>query len=124
MAIKNFLSLIFVVYATSAQSQKLEPRSDCIYHSESTVLNNRTVITKQTEKCVEEPGVEVPQLKIGDLVRSNQLLKHPVIDKDFNYKQTKCRWFAQAHSVQKDLVQYQGIACEVQPNVWRIIDKF
>jgi hypothetical protein len=106
------------------QAQKLEPRSDCTYQIETTVINNKTVITRQTEKCVEEPGIEIPKLKIGDVVRSNQLLRHPVIDIDFYYKQTKCRWFAQTHTVQKDLVQFQGIACEVQSNVWRIVDKF
>lgn len=124
MAVKNLLSLILVIQVFTVQAQKLEPRSDCTYQIETTVVNNKTVITRQTEKCVEEPGIEIPKLKIGDVVRSNQLLRHPVIDIDFYYKQTKCRWFAQAHTVQKDLVQFQGIACEVQPNVWRIVDKF
>lgn len=124
MAIKNLLPLIAVMATTAAYGQKLEPRSDCTYQNETTVINNATVTTRQTERCVEEPGVDVARLRIGDVVRSNQLLQHPVIKIDFHYRGVNCRWFAQALSTQKDLVQYQGIACEVQPNVWRIIDKF
>lgn len=124
MAIKNLLPLIVLAVATGAQAQRLEPRSECTYESETTVRNHRDTTTRQTERCVEEPGVDVPKLHIGDIVRGNQLLVHPVIHNDFYYKQTKCRWFAQADTARKDLVQYQGIACEIQPNVWRIIDKF
>lgn len=124
MAIKNLLPLIAVCVSANAWSQKLEPRSDCTYQTETTVNNQGQVTTKQVERCVEEPGIDVPKLKIGDIVRNNQLLQHPVIKIDFYYRGVKCRWFAQANSTQNDLVQYQGIACEVQPNVWRIIDKF
>ncbi len=124
MAVKNLLPLIAFVTVTSAWSQKLEPRSDCTYESETTVNNRGSVTTRQTERCVEEPGVDVPRLRIGDIVRSNQLLQHPVIKIDFYYRGINCRWFAQAQTANSDLVQYQGIACEVQPNVWRIIDKF
>ena len=124
MATKNLLSVIVALSAVTAQAQRLEPRSECTYESETTVQNHSTVNTRQTERCVEEPGVDVPKLHIGDIVRGTQLLVHPVIHNDFYYKQTKCRWFAQADTAYKDLVQYQGIACEIQPNVWRIIDKF
>lgn len=124
MATKNLLPLVITVLCAHSWAQKLEPRSECTFHSQSTVTSQGTITTTQIERCVEEPGVEIAKLRIGDTVRASQLPKHPVIDIDFYYRQTKCRWFAQAQSVQKDLVQYQGIACLIQPNVWRIIDKF
>ena len=58
MAIKNLLPLIAVMATTAAYGQKLEPRSDCTYQNETTVVNNATVTTRQTERCVEEPGVD------------------------------------------------------------------
>jgi hypothetical protein len=124
MATKNLLPLMLLCCWLNSHSQSLKPRSECLYEQEIVVNDGNSTTVRQKEKCVEEPEVNVSKLQIGNIVRGNQLLIHPVIKSDFVYKQTKCRWFAQADTAQKDLVQYQGIACEIQPNVWRIIDKF
>ena len=126
MATKNLLPLILVVGLNSAyaQTQTLEPRFECWYERMTTLDNSKFSSTRETEKCVEEPGVEVPKFHIGDLVRGQHLLIHPVIKQDFYYKGAKCRWFSQADTARKDLVHYQGIACEIQPNAWKVIDKF
>lgn len=124
MAIKNLLPLSLLVCTLAVSAQRLEGRSECRYEQRTETLPNGRVQNYAKEVCVEEPAVEIQRLQIGNVVRIGQLKPHPVITQEFAYKQTRCRWFAETDTSQRDLVQYQGIACEVQPNVWRVIDKF
>jgi hypothetical protein len=113
---KIAISLWFCTLAVSAQTvlpERFEERFEIrtIRHSDG-----RVEVHKQTT-AVEEPGVELRQVRIGDIVRAGHLNPHPVIKDEFVYMQSRCRWF-------RDLVQYQVIACQLQPNVWQVIDKF
>ena len=119
---KILLLLGFCTLAVSAQT--LDGRTECRYEVQTDKTASGTIRSHTRETCVEEPAVEIKQLKIGDVVRAGQLAQHPVIKQDFAYQNTRCRWFVESNSAQRDLVQYQGIACQVQPNVWRIVDKF
>ena len=107
----------------SAQAQVLPEVHQCTY--ERVVERNGTLVRSvQREHCVEDSQREIKPVRIGDVVRLSQVNSHPVIKNDFFYQKTKCRWFAEVNSAQRDLVQFQGIVCEIQPNVWRVIDKF
>lgn len=114
--------LAFCTLAASAQV--LPEHVECRYERETQKKVNGRITSVQRETCIEEPEVVVNKFRVGDIVREAKLPPHPVIRNDFAYKQSRCRWFVETDTAQRDLVQYQGIACEVQPNVWRVIDKF
>lgn len=123
MATKNILPLIFGFCTLAVSAQTLPEVHECRY--ERTVEQQGTTIrSTQREHCVEDSQREIRRVQIGDLVRISQVSTHPVIKQDFYYRQTRCRWFAESNTANRDLVQFQGIVCEVQPNVWRVIDKF
>lgn len=127
MAVKNALLLGFilvVVLGSTVDAQTLEGRTECRYERNTEQSANGSISTYQREQCVEEPGQTVRQVRIGDLVRQSWVKEHPVIKQDFAYRGNRCRWFLESGTAQRDLVQYQGIICEVQPNAWRVIDKF
>jgi hypothetical protein len=116
--------IILSICASVSAAETLPEFAQCRYENQTERLSNGTVKTYQKEVCMEEPSVTVQTVRLGQLVRLNQLRPHPVIQNEFAYKQSRCRWFSEASTSQKDLVQFQGIACEVQPNVWKVIDKF
>lgn len=127
MVIKNQLLLVFVVAVcllSTVDAQTLVGRTECRYERNTEQGSNGSISTYQREQCVEEPGQTVRQVRIGDLVRASWVRPHPVVKQDFAYRGNRCRWFLESGTAERDLVQYQGIICEVQPNAWRVIDKF
>ena len=127
MAIKNALLLGFVlvvILGSTVDAQTLEGRTECRYERNTEQNANGSTSTYQRERCVEEPGQTVRQVHIGDLIRVSWVQEHSVIKQDFAYRGNRCRWFLESGTAERDLVQYQGIICEVQPNAWRVIDKF
>jgi hypothetical protein len=117
LLMKKLALLLLVATTVHAQTTVLPERYEEKFESGVTRYGNGTVQTYSRSTRVEEPGVELRQVRIGDLVRENHLSPHPVVKQDFVYMQSRCRWF-------RDLIQYQIIACQVQPNVWQVIDKF
>ena len=123
--IKSIIPLVFVIGLWhTAEAETLEGRSECNYEVRTEKFPNGKLHTYQKERCVEEPGQTVHTVQIGDLVRETWVTVHPIIKDYFGYRNNRCRWFVESNMAQKDLVQYQGIICEVQPNAWRVIDKF
>ena len=118
------IAVILSIFASVASAETLPEISQCRYETQIDHLPNGTTKTYQKEVCMEESSVTIQTVRIGQLVRLNQLRPHPVIQNDFAYHRSRCRWFTEASTAQKDLIQFQGIACEVQPNIWRVIDKF
>lgn len=117
MATKDLLLILyFCTLAASAQTV-LPERMEERFETKTIKLPDGRIETWQRSTRVEEPGVELKQVRIGELVRESHLSPHPVIQKEFVYLQSRCRWF-------RDLIQHQVIACQVQPNVWQVIDKF
>lgn len=111
-----FVALAFCTLAHS-QTQKLDSRTECRYEQKTEQAANGRVQNHVKEVCIEEPGVELKQVRIGEFVRLGHLSPHPVIQNEFVYLNSRCRWF-------RDLIQYQIIACQVQPNIWQVVDKF
>lgn len=127
MAIKNsmfLISIIGLMLTSMAVAETLEGRSECNYEVQTEKFSDGKLQTYQKERCVEEPGQTVHSFRVGDLIRETWASQHPVVKDYFRYRGNKCRWFLESATAQRDLVQYQGIICEVQPNAWRVIDKF
>lgn len=128
MATTNFLpvkaifcTLAFFVVGVSAQT--LEPRTRCTYEKQTNKIDS-LLSTVEKETCIEDPGFTAMAVKIGDLIRLDYVQPHPVIKNDFYYQNSRCRWFMQSGTGQRNLVQYQGVICQLQSDVWRVIDKF
>lgn len=119
---KRFLILAMV--ATSAQAEIVPGYADCKYRATMKNVAGHEVLAEQSNTCIEEPPVEVKKTKIGDLVRLEHVQTHPVIHQPFIYRGATCRWFIEPGTAGRDLVAYQGIVCQVNPAVWRVIDKF
>lgn len=116
--------LILAVIATSAQAEIVPGYADCKYRAVTKNVGGQDIVAEQSNTCIEEPPVEVKKVKIGDLVRLEHVQAHPVIHQPFIYRGTTCRWFIEPGTQGRDLVAYQGIVCQVNPTVWRVIDKF
>lgn len=98
-------------------TQALPERAEEQFESKTIKHSNGRVETQLKSTRVEEPGLEVKQVVLGQLVREQHLLPLPTKLPDLTYNNLQCRWF-------KDLAQYNVIACLVQNNVWQVVDKF
>lgn len=98
-------------------TQALPDRSEEYFESKVVKHNSGKIESTTTSTRVEEPGLEIKQVVLGQLVREQHLLPLPTKLPDLTYNNLQCRWF-------KDLAQYNVIACQVQRNVWQVVDKF
>ena len=115
---KRFISLLLISAAPAfAQTTVLPERFEERFETNVTKHPSGRIETYHKSTRVEEPGVELKQVRIGELVREAHLSPHPVVRNEFVYMNARCRWF-------RDMIQFQVIACQVQPNVWQVVDKF
>lgn len=111
--------------ATVGPSYTVPERRGCVVQSYKEDANSQ-VRARIEETCVEQSAIRVRSVQIGDVVRDTEVGVHPVITQNFMYKANTCRWFFEPGVSRNngDLVAGQGIICQVQPLVWRVIDKF
>ena len=95
--------------------QTLPERSEERFESRTTAMPNGHIETYRKSVRIEEPGIELRQVRLGEVVREEHLL--PIRLPALTYNQTTCRWF-------KDVAQFTVIACQIQSNVWQVVDKF
>ena len=108
----------------SGHSVNLDSSSRCFFES-GKVQQGSQVKEYKTEHCVDEPGVSVRRVKLGEIVREGTVAEHSVIPGYFNYKDQKCRWFQENNVHSGDAVTYQGVICETSTkSAWQVIDKF
>lgn len=62
--------------------------------------------------------------KVGSIVDISQLRAHPNYTNKFYHNGTECRWFLDSSWTGKDIRQYQGVACKLEPSKWVVVDKF
>lgn len=62
--------------------------------------------------------------KIGSVVDISQLNPHTNYPKRFYHNGTECKWFLEPSWTGKDVIQFQGIACQLEPTKWVVVDKF
>lgn len=118
------LTLALLLIAPVAYAEVVPGVSGCMYRSEVQNIQGRQVIASEASTCVEEPPVEIRKVKIGDYVRIGQVQSHPTQRSPFMYRGAVCWWFSEPGAKGRDMIMYQGIMCEVKPNVWQVVDKF
>ena len=62
--------------------------------------------------------------KVGSFVDITQLSVHLKYPRRFYYNGAECRWYMESNWTGKDIRQYQGIACRLEPEKWVVVDKF
>jgi hypothetical protein len=108
----------------TGHSVDLDGSSRCLFES-GRVQNGKTVNEYKTEHCVDEPGVRVRRVKIGEIIREGAVAEHSQIKSYFTYKNQNCRWFQENSVHSGDAVTYQGIICETSTrSAWQVVDKF
>jgi hypothetical protein len=85
----------------------------------STIISEDVVVCNDSAN---QTGIKVA--KVGSLVDIAQLRSHPNYPKRFYHNGAECRWFLDSSWTGKDIRQYQGIACMLEPTKWVIVDKF
>lgn len=105
------------VSSTSVNVQALPGRYSEQFETTTTKRTDGSIETAARSVRVEEPGLELKQVAIGEIVRPEHLRAFPVKMPKFVYNLSACTWYL-------DLAQYKVIACEVKPNVLQVVDKF
>lgn len=72
----------------------------------------------------DENNTQISNAQVGSYVDISQLKPHPFYPKRFYHNGAECRWFLESSWTGKDIKQYQGVACKLEPNKWVVADKF
>jgi hypothetical protein len=80
---------------------------------------------EQNMVCNDQPVIQVRSVKRGEMVRESEVRPHPHFPKTFAYRTAQCRWFIEPEvHPGRDLLQRQGIICQVNGNEWQVVDKW
>jgi hypothetical protein len=80
---------------------------------------------EQNMVCNEQPEIKVRTVKRGEMVRESEVRPHPHFPKPFAYRTAQCRWFIEPEvHPGRDLLQRQGIICQINGNNWQVVDKW
>ena len=79
---------------------------------------------EQNMVCTDQPEIKVRVVKRGELVRESEVRPHPNFLKPFTYRTAQCRWFIEPEPRVGDLLQRQGIICQVNGPEWQVVDKW
>ena len=80
---------------------------------------------EQNMVCNEQPEIKVKVVKRGEMIRESEVRPHPNFTKPFVYRTAQCRWFIEPEvHPGRDLLQRQGIICQVNGNEWQVVDKW
>ena len=80
---------------------------------------------EQNMVCSDQPEIKVRVVKRGEMVRESEVRPHPNFPRPFKYRTAQCRWFIEPEVVPgRDLLQRQGIICQVNGNEWQVVDKW
>lgn len=80
---------------------------------------------EQNMVCNDQPEIKVKVVKRGEIVRESEVRPHPHFLQPFVYRTSQCRWFIEPEvHPGRDLLQRQGIICQVNGNEWQVVDKW
>jgi hypothetical protein len=80
---------------------------------------------EQNMVCNDQPEIKVRSVKRGEMVRESEVRPHPNFPKPFIYRTAQCRWFIEPEvHPGRDLLQRQGIICQVNGKEWQVVDKW
>jgi hypothetical protein len=87
--------------------------------------NGGRMTVEQNMVCNERPEIKVKAVRRGEMVRESEVRPHPSFPKPFTYRTAQCRWFIEPEvHPGRDLLQRQGIICQVNGNEWQVVDKW
>ena len=87
--------------------------------------NGANLAVEQNMVCNEQPEIKVRVVKRGEMIRESEVRPHPHFPKPFVYRTSQCRWFIEPEvHPGRDLLQRQGIICQVNGNEWQVVDKW
>ena len=87
--------------------------------------NGGNMAIEQNMVCNEQPEIKVRSVKRGEMVRESEVRPHPHFPKTFVYRTAQWRWFIEPEvHPGRDLLQRQGIICQVNGNEWQVVDKW
>jgi len=87
--------------------------------------NGGRMTVEQNMVCTDQPEIKVRVVKRGEMVRESEVRPHPNFPRPFVYRTSQCRWFIEPEvHPGRDLLQRQGIICQVSGNEWQVVDKW
>jgi hypothetical protein len=87
--------------------------------------NGGRMNVEQNMVCNDQPEIQVKSVRRGEMVRESEVRPHPHFPKPFAYRTATCRWFIEPEvHPGRDLLQRQGIICQVNGNEWQVVDKW
>ena len=87
--------------------------------------NGGRIDVEQNMVCNDQPVIQVKSVRRGEMVRESEVRPHPHFPKPFAYRTATCRWFIEPEvHPGRDLLQRQGIICQVNGNEWQVVDKW
>ena len=87
--------------------------------------NGGRMNVEQNMVCNDQPVIQVKSVRRGEMVRESEVRPHPHFPKPFAYRTATCRWFIEPEvHPGRDLLQRQGIICQVNGNEWQVVDKW
>lgn len=80
---------------------------------------------EQNMVCTDQPAIEVRSVRRGEMVKESEVRPHPNFPKPFVHRSAQCRWFIEPEvHPGRDLLQRQGIICQVNGPQWQVVDKW
>jgi hypothetical protein len=87
--------------------------------------NGANIAVEQNMVCNDQPEIQVRSVRRGEMVRESEVRPHPNFPKTFIHRTAICRWFIEPEvHPGRDLLQRQGIICQVNGNEWQVVDKW
>jgi hypothetical protein len=87
--------------------------------------NGSNLAVEQNMVCNDQPEIKVRVVRRGEFVRESEVRPHPNFPRPFVYRSAQCRWFIEPEvHPGRDLLQRQGIICQVNGNEWQVVDKW
>ena len=80
---------------------------------------------EQNMVCTDRPAIEIKSVRRGEIVRESEVRPHPNFPKPFIHRSAQCRWFIEPEvHPGRDLLQRQGIICQINEPEWQVVDKW
>lgn len=80
---------------------------------------------EQNMVCDDRPEIKIRTVQRGEHVKESEVKPHPNFPKPFIYRTSTCRWFIEPEvRPGRDLLQRQGIICQLHDSDWQVVDKW
>lgn len=87
--------------------------------------NGGNMNMEQNMVCNDRPAIQVKKVQRGEHIKESEVLPHPNFPKPFRYRTSTCRWFIEPEvRPGRDLLQRQGIICQLHDSDWQVVDKW